>query len=152
MADTFAHPYTTAIAYSTDGVLGVGTTFTTLASVRMTNWPVKDSGVANVTVLASTSKTTEHQQGWRQAGAINFELRFLQANYQTLNTFWAAGTILTWKFTAPLVSTQVSGFYFTQAGFVKKLEISEASTENDDTLTIKVELQMTGVATPNNGA
>ncbi len=146
------HPYTTRLYTSTDGTLGIGTSFTEIALCKLVTPPDLDTGESNTTVLNSTGKTEENQPGWNKVGEMPIEIRFTQATYDILAAFKSAGTILTFKIQYPLASGQVTAFKQTFAAWVKKLAITDANAEDDNTFTIKLGLRLTGPITTTDGA
>ncbi len=144
--------YNTKLYYSTDGTLGIGSSFTELTLCKLITPPDLDTGESNTTVLTSTGQTEENQPGWNKVGEMPIEIRFTQAVYDVLAAMKANKTIATWKIQYPLLSGQVSGFKQTVAAWVKKLANTDANAEDDNTYIIKLGLRLTGPITTTDGA
>jgi hypothetical protein len=130
----------TVLSYSTDGVLGTGTTFVTLANVTKIKPFAAKADVIDVSAMDSPSNTREKISGMLDAGLLQFDLNYDDKNAGHKFLLTNLGVTITWKVTGPGASPASIVF----AGFVKDLG---PDYPFDNKLSASPVIEITGVLT-----
>jgi len=136
------HPYKSKLYYSTDGAA-----YTKFSSLRLVTPSDMERSESSVTHLESDDFAEEFIASWIKAGEMPFELLFDQAQFSTARTLFKDGNKLWWRVELPLATGQTTPAKIEARGHLKKLGISEAQAESDDSYRMPALIKLSGLPT-----
>lgn len=131
-----------------------GTSYSTVSDVKSITVGDETMEAGDATVLASTSRVMEYIGfGFIDGGKITFELFFHKTQFATIRTAFLAGSAVTLKWSAPLLSGESIPTSIAGSAILTKCGIPQRGTgDSKNPYTYDVEAQWSGVKTTVTGS
>lgn len=141
---TGTHSYGTALGLDTSG----GSSYVSVAEVKKIDRSSLKVTTSSMFNLLSPSAHEEKRPGKADAGQLSLTLNFTKAQYATFLTN-VRKALMSWKITYPLVGSEVTASNETFAGHIGELGVA---VPEDDTITVDVTVEISGVITFTQGS